>query len=128
VKTGAEEPLSSGARLVEIFYQFRRRVATVIAIAIAAFLGYHVVFGANGLTVYQQKRLEDRTLQKEILDLQQENSRLTDHVQHLRTDPDTVEHEARMILRYARPGEVIYELNEKAPANSKDSKSGSPTK
>lgn len=119
-KTGAD-PSSLGARIAQLIYKSRRRAATVIAIAIAAFLAYHVVFGANGITVFQQKREEDRALQKQILDLQQENSHLSDHVQHLRTDPDAIEHEARMILRYAKPGEVIYELNEKThsgPASS----------
>jgi cell division protein FtsB len=76
-----------------------------------------MIFGANGITVYQQKRDESRALQSEILQLQQENSRLAEHVQHLKTDPDTIEHEARMILHYARPGEVIYKLNDK-PASS----------
>lgn len=117
----AAEPSSLGARIVQLIYESRRRAATVIAIAIAAFLAYHVVFGANGITVYQQKREEDRALQKQILDLQQENKHLSDHVQHLRTDPDTIEHEARMILRYAKPGEVIYELNEKTRSGSANS-------
>ena len=60
-----------------------RRVATVLAIVIAALLGYHATFGANGLTAYQQKRHQHQTLQKEIQQLQQQNSRLQDHVQHL---------------------------------------------
>jgi cell division protein FtsB len=52
-------------------------------------------------------------LQQEIRQLQQENSRLQDHAQHLQSDPDAIEHEARVILRYAKPGEVIYSLNDK---------------
>ena len=90
-----------------------RRVATAVAIVIAVSLGYHVTFGANGLSAYQQKRNQHQTLQKEILQLQQENSRLQDHVQHLKSDPNAIEHEARVILRYAKPGEVIYALNDK---------------
>jgi cell division protein FtsB len=90
-----------------------RRVATGVAIAIAVLLGYHAIFGANGLSVYQQKRNQHRVLQQEILQLQQENSRLQQHVEHLQSDPDAIEHEARVILRYAKPGEVIYALNDK---------------
>jgi cell division protein FtsB len=90
-----------------------RRVATVVAIVIAVLLGYHATFGANGLTAYQQKRHQHQMLQKEIQQLQQQNSRLQDHVQHLQSDPDAIEHEARVILRYAKPGEVIYALNDK---------------
>ncbi len=115
---GSEEPLRQRVRFADLAYQSRRRVATVLAIALAGFLGYHVMFGANGLTAYQQKRSESRELQKQILQLQQENSRLTEHVQHLKTDPDTIEHEARMILHYARPGEVIYKLNDMPSAHA----------
>ena len=93
-----------------------RRVATVVAIVIALLLGYHATFGANGLTAYQQKRHQHQMLQQEILRLQQQNSRLQDHVQHLQSDPDAIEHEARVILRYAKPGEVIYALNDKPQA------------
>lgn len=93
-----------------------RRVATVVAIIVAVALGYHAIFGANGLTDYQQKRHQHQVLQKEILELQRQNSRLQDQVQHLQSDPDAIEHEARVILRYAKPGEVIYALNDKPPA------------
>ena len=95
------------------FSRAGRRVATVVAIVIALLLGYHATFGANGLSAYQQKRHQHQVLQQEILRLQQQNSRLQDHVQHLQSDPDAIEHEARVILRYAKPGEVIYALNDK---------------
>ena len=95
------------------FSRSGRRVATVVAIVIALLLGYHATFGANGLSAYQQKRHQHQMLQQEILRLQQQNSRLQDHVQHLQSDPDAIEHEARVILRYAKPGEVIYALNDK---------------
>lgn len=122
VKTaGTEDGSGVWAQLVVLVYGSRRRAATVLAIAIAGFLAYHVIFGANGLTVYQQKRNEDRALSKQIIELEQQNSRLGEHVQHLQRDPDTIEQEARMILHYARPGEVIYKLNGNS---SSDAKSG----
>jgi cell division protein FtsB len=93
-----------------------RRVATAAAIVIAVSLGYHATFGANGLTDFQQKRNQHRILQQEIQQLQQENSRLQQQVQHLQSDPDAIEHEARGILHYAKPGEVIYALNDKPQA------------
>ena len=103
-------------RASSFFSRSGRRVATAVAIVIAVSLGYHVIFGANGLSAYQQKLNQDQTLKKEILQLQQENSRLQDHVQHLQSDPNAIEHEARVILRYAKPGEVIYALNDKPEA------------
>lgn len=89
----------------------RRRVATILAILFAAFLAYHVIAGADGLAAYHQKRAEDHQLEQRIDQLHQENLRLKDRVQRLKTDPDTIEHEARKMLHYARPGEVIYKLN-----------------
>ena len=109
----SEEKKSFRQSISLYFSRSGRRVATVLAIAIAVLLGYHATVGANGLSAYQQKRHQHQVLQQEILRLQQENSRLQDHVQHLQSDPDAIEHEARVILRYAKPGEVIYALNDK---------------
>jgi cell division protein FtsB len=103
-------------RISWCFLRSGRRVATAMAIVIAVSLGYHAIFGANGLTAYQQKRNQHQLLQKEILQLQQQNTRLQEHVDHLQSDPDAIEHEARVILRYAKPGEVIYALNDKPEA------------
>jgi cell division protein FtsB len=115
------QQLSLGARVSSGLFRSGRRLAAAIAIVIAVFLGYHATFGTNGLTAYQQKRNQDQTLQKEILQLKQQNSRLQEHVDHLQSDPDAIEHEARVILRYAKPGEVIYALNDK-PENKQTAK------
>ena len=100
-------------RTAGFLYRMRRRIATAAAVLLAVFLGYHVIFGQNGVTAYQQKRLEDKDLQKQIQQLQEENARMKDHVDHLQNDPDAIEHEARARLHYTRPGEVIYTLNDK---------------
>jgi cell division protein FtsB len=76
-------------------------------------VGYHVVFGANGLTVYEQKRQETRLLNQQMLDLQHENDLLSAHVNRLQNDPNAIEHQAREELHYTRPGEVIYTLSDK---------------
>jgi cell division protein FtsB len=94
-------------------YRMRRRIATAAAVVLAIFLGYHVMVGQNGVTAYEQKRVEDKELQKQIQQLQDENARMKDHVDHLQSDPDAIEHEARARLHYTRPGEVIYTLNDK---------------
>lgn len=100
-------------RTAGFLYRMRRRIATAAAVLLAVLLGYHVIFGQNGVTAYQQKRLEDKDLQKQIQQLQEENARMKDHVDHLQNDPDAIEHEARARLHYTRPGEVIYTLNDK---------------
>jgi cell division protein FtsB len=82
-----------------------------LAVVLALIFGYHVMVGHNGLNAYEQKRAEDRELHQQIDSLQQENDRLEEHVEHLKSDPDAIEREARERLHYARPGEVIYSLN-----------------
>jgi cell division protein FtsB len=92
----------------------RRRLATVGAIAIAALLGYHAFFGANGVSAYSAKRQEDRLLATQLEQLRHENDRLQQHVEHLKSDPDAIEFEAHTRLRYTRGDQVIV-LND-APA------------
>jgi cell division protein FtsB len=91
----------------------RRKLATVAAAALALGVAYHVVFGANGLTVYQQKRNETQLLNLQMRELQQENDLLTGHVSRLQSDPNAIELQAREELGYTRPGEVIYALPSK---------------
>ncbi len=100
-----------------------RRFATFAAGALAAALFYHVIFGQNGLTAYEQKREETQALSSQVQSLQRENELLKSHVDRLQSDPDAIEHQAREELHYTRPGEVIYTL----PATSGPSTS-SPVK
>ena len=92
-------------------YRVRRRLATALAILLALGFGWHAIFGQNGITAYAQKRTEDRALKGQIQKLSDENAKLRDHVDHLRSDPDTIEMEARQRLHYTRSGEVIYTLD-----------------
>jgi cell division protein FtsB len=94
---------------------------TVVTVGLALLLTWHVINGKNGLQVWQQKRAEDRQLQKDIQDLQQENARLKEHIERLKSDPDAIEHEAREKLHYAKPGEVIYTLPAEEPAQAQSS-------
>jgi cell division protein FtsB len=87
-----------------------RKVATGIAALLALAMGYHVIFGQNGLTVYQQKRQDAQSLDRQLHSLQRENDLLKGHVDRLQNDPNAIEHQAREELHYTRPGEVIYTL------------------
>jgi cell division protein FtsB len=95
-------------RTAQALYRMRRRIATAAVIAAALVFGYHAIFGENGISVYEQRRAEDRAVQKRIVELQKENARLAQHVRELKSDPDAIEREARERLHYARPGEVIW--------------------
>ena len=88
-------------------YAQRRRIATVFAVVVAGLLGYHALFGANGVVAYRAKRNEDRVLAQQLEKIKVENSRLKAHVEHLKTDPDAIEFEAHTRLRYTRPDQVI---------------------
>jgi cell division protein FtsB len=94
-----------------------RKVATGVAALLALGMGYHVIFGQNGLTVYQQKRQDAQTLDRQLHSLQRENEQLKGHVDRLQNDPNAIEHQAREELHYTRPGEVIYTL----PASAESS-------
>ena len=122
MKEAARWSLQQGRKTISShFSRSGRRIATAAAIAVAISLGYHVIFGANGLSAYQQKLNQHQQLQSQIQQLEMENNRLQEHVDHLKSDPDAIEHEARVIMRYAKPGEVIYALNGK-PAGKQTAK------
>jgi cell division protein FtsB len=102
-------------------YALRRRLATITVAVLASLLFVHVMFGANGMIVYKQKRIEYESLQKRIAQEQKENELYTQQIQGLKTDKKAIEKEAREQLRYVRPGEYVYvpppPANLPAPAN-----------
>lgn len=89
-------------------YALRRRIATVAVTLAAVSLFVHVMFGANGMVVYRQKRTEYQELRKQIVQVQQENDRYAQQVQGLKSDQTAIEKEAREQLGYAKPGEYVY--------------------
>jgi cell division protein FtsB len=94
----------------------RKTLASAAMILIAVLLAYHVFAGTNGIRVYFKKRAENRALQQELEQLRKENENLNRHVKALKSDPETIEKEAREQLKYAKPGEVIYVMPEQKPA------------
>jgi cell division protein FtsB len=111
-------------RAVEWTQRAWRPAGTVVAVGLALLLTWHVINGKHGLSVWQQKRAEDRQLQMEIKDLEHENARLRDHIEWLKYDPEAIEREAREKLHYARPGEVIYALPAEAKTPSQPAGAG----
>lgn len=101
---------STVVRLYQRIHGGWRKIATGAAAVLALAMAYHVIFGQNGLTVYQQKRQETQMLTKRLQSLQNENDLMKSHVNRLENDPNAIEHQAREELHYTRPGEVIYTL------------------
>ena len=100
-------PVPLNQRAFEIVQRAWRPAGTLLAVALAGLLMWHVVNGKNGVSAWRQKRSADHQLQQEIQQLQQENAQLRQHVDQLKSDPDAIEHEAREKLHYAKPNEVI---------------------
>src|SRR5438132_3373530 len=67
-------------------YTLRRRIATVAVLVLAGSLFVHVMFGANGMVVYKQKRAEHEALQKQLMQVEQENARYTEQIQALQSN------------------------------------------
>ncbi len=89
-------------------YRMRRVLATLCLAALTVPIGYKVVFGANGMKVWEAKKAEASRLQQEIDRMRDEQEKLQRHVDGLRRgDPAVIEKEAREQLGYAKPGEVV---------------------
>lgn len=97
------------------FYAFRRKGATAAVTVLTVWLFVHVMFGANGMVVFRQKRAEYKSLQAEINGLQKENDSYTKQINSLSTDPKAIEKEAREKLHYLRDGEVVFVSPAPAP-------------
>jgi cell division protein FtsB len=106
----AAKPVSLRDKLMARAQRIWRPAGTAIAVLLALLVTWHVIHGQHGLSVWEQKRAEDRALQQEIQQLQQENAQMRQQIQRLQSDPDAIEREAREKLHYAKPGEVIYTL------------------
>ena len=120
-----KEPLSE--RALDLGQRIWRPAGTLVAFALALLLTWHVINGKHGLNVWLEMRTQDKQLQRDIHDLDQENARLRDRIEHLKTDPDTIMIEARQKLHYAKPDEVIVALpadksDKSQPASASDSK------
>jgi cell division protein FtsB len=122
-KKPASPPLPPRKRALAFIRRAWRPAGTVVAVVLALLLMGHVINGKHGLSVWQQKRAEDRALQNQIKDVQQENAQLRRQIERLKTDPAAIEHEAREKLHYAKPGEVIYTLPPPPPAQAQPSSS-----
>jgi len=106
----ASGPIPLRERTIQWLQQGWRPAGTVFAVALALAFAWSVVNGRHGLSTWYGQRTQEKQLKNEIQLLQDENARLRQHVDHLKNDPDAIEHEAREKLHYARPGEVIYTL------------------
>jgi len=89
-------------------YRMRRVLAIVCLALLTASIGYKVIFGANGMKVWQSKRAEYYSLQQELDRMKDQQADLQHHVEGLqRGDASMIEKEAREQLGFVKPGEVV---------------------
>jgi cell division protein FtsB len=102
----------------EVVQRTKRKLATAGVGVLVLWLGFHVIFGANGMVVYQGKRSEYKKLQSDLQQLEDENQQLTKQVEGLRNDPKAIEREAREQLHYTKKGEMVYLLPNQKKADT----------
>jgi cell division protein FtsB len=99
-------------------YRARRRLATGVVAVVTIWMFVHVMFGANGMVVYREKRAENIDLQRQLDSLKRENDAYTAQIKALKTDPQTIEKEAREQFHYTRKGEKVFITPPPSPAQS----------
>ena len=92
---------------------FLRRNMNWFLIAGFALLLLQDIFGTHGVLAMRRTQLQAKEVQQEIERLNEENRKLQDRVQHLKTDPATLEGIARDEMHLKRPGEYVFPIQPK---------------
>ena len=95
---------------------FRNGILVLLLVSIALIV--HNIFGHNGYLAARQQQKELQMLEQKKLQLQKENAQLEKENQALKSDPAAIERKAREDMHLVKPGEKIYTLPDKPPANS----------
>ncbi len=88
--------------------RMRRKMATVAVLLLAIWVFAHATFGDNGIVVYNKKHADFIRLTAENGRLKKENDACRQNINSLKSDKKAIEKEAREMLHYARPGEILY--------------------
>jgi cell division protein FtsB len=89
---------------------FRRNALWFLVVALAWLL-VQDIFGAHGVLAMRRSQLELQKIQREIDQLDRENSKLQGHAEDLKSDPATIEGAAREDMGLARPGEFVFKTH-----------------
>jgi cell division protein FtsB len=85
---------------------------------VVATLAAMAAMDPGGLRKYVALSREVERMRGENVRLAEENSRLAREVRALRTEPQALERAVREELRYIRPGERVYVLEDERPGGS----------
>lgn len=97
-----------------LVHEIRRRgrhiLPPVLLAATLGYFGYHIIQGERGVLAWLQLEKDLRLAQANAAVLGQEKTQLEHRVSLLRPnslDPDLLEERARVVLNYARDGEML---------------------
>lgn len=89
----------------------------IFALALLSLVMFmHEIFGRNGYMTLREQKKEYRQLQQQIQTISGQNQQLEQKIHALKNNPEAVEKQARDQLHLAKPGEIIYMLPNKRPA------------
>jgi cell division protein FtsB len=94
---------------------FRRNAIFVMAL-LSLIMLMHEIFGRNGYMTLRRQKKEYSGLQKQIQAISNQNQQLEQKIKALKNNPEAVEKQARDQLHLAKPGELIYMLPDRKPA------------
>jgi cell division protein FtsB len=89
-----------------------RSLAAVMLAATFGYVPYHL-YARSGFARYLQLRRDLAVTQTRNARLRTENERLSREAESLRSDPRAVENVARADLGWVRPGEVVFDLEQR---------------
>ena len=104
---------ASRIRFGEQMHEFLHRNMNWFLVAGFALLLLQDIFGTHGVLAMRRTQLQAKEVQQEIERLNEENQKLQNRVQHLKSDPATLEGIARDEMHLKRPGEYVFPIQPK---------------
>jgi cell division protein FtsB len=95
----------------------RRRVAQYLLLGVGLVLVVDALVGDKGLLEMMKKRDEYRALEQTLSHTRDANARLREEARRLREDPEAVEEIARRELGLIKPGEKLFIIRDRPPAD-----------
>ena len=108
--------------------EFLRRNMNWFLVAGFALLLLQDIFGTHGVLAMRRTQLQAKEVQQEIERLNEENRKLQSRVQHLKSDPATLEGIARDEMHLKRPGEYVFPIQPKATPSTNPQPADPPKK
>ena len=90
----------------------KRESSWILLFTICLALVYILTFGDGGFVQLRQYRAELRGLQTENLNLRQKHREYLERIRRLKADPSEFERIARERYNFARPGDIIVNLQD----------------